>query len=146
MLLFSATVPKWVKDVASKWMTNHVTGIHIYIYVEGERERKREVDRSTLSLFFCSFLLCCVCVVYLSLIYSSLVVNLVQGNENQAARTVEHLALCCSPPQRLETIGDVIKVYGHGGQCIVFADTKAEANDMAISSSLSDMCQGKILE
>ena len=93
MLLFSATVPKWVKDVAKKWMSDHK------------------------------------------------VVNLIGENASQTATLVEHLTLCCPVAQRQETIADIVKVYGKGGQCIVFADTKAEANDLLVNSSLSESCQ-----
>ncbi len=93
-VLFSATVPKWVKDVASKWMSpKHHT------------------------------------------------INLVGEKTAQTATLVEHLCICCSVPQRQETIGDVVKVYGRDGSCIIFVDTKAEANDLAVNSTLSEMCQ-----
>ena len=69
-ILFSATVPKWVKDVAAKWMSpKHHT------------------------------------------------VNLVGEKTSQTATLVEHLCICCSVPQRQETIGDVVKVYGRDGSC-----------------------------
>jgi ATP-dependent RNA helicase DDX21 len=93
-LLFSATVPQWVRDVATKWMTSNHT-----------------------------------------------IVNLVGENSLQTATLVEHLSLCCSAPQRVETITDIVKVYGRDGSTIVFADTKAEANDMAVNSCLSEQCQ-----
>ena len=67
--------------------------------------------------------------------------DLVGNTKLKTAATVEHLAIMCGGQQRAATLGDIVKMYGRGGRCIVFADTKAEANDLALSSSIMSECQ-----
>jgi len=50
---------------------------------------------------------------------------------------VRHLAICCPPSVRMATLADVVKVYGGSGRTIVFANTKAEVNEIAMKSSIS---------
>ena len=95
-LLFSATVPNWVRDIASRFM----------------RPNAKTFD--------------------------------FVGNDSlQSAQGVKHLAIACSKAERQRTLSDVIKVYSGVAKArtIVFANTKAEANEIATKSSISSECQ-----
>jgi len=65
-------------------------------------------------------------------------VDLVGNSKLKAALTVRHLAICCPPPVRISTMADVVKVYAGTGRTIVFANTKAEVNELAMKSSISN--------
>lgn len=94
-LLFSATCPHWVYDVAKKYM----------------REDCKHVD-------------------------------LIGKKTQKAATTVEHLAIACHWSQRAAVIGDVIQVYsGSHGRTIVFCETKKDANELAMNSSIKQSSQ-----
>jgi superfamily II DNA/RNA helicase len=51
---------------------------------------------------------------------------------------ITHIAIQCSPATRMSTLADVVKVYSKGGRTLVFAPTKAQANEIAQRSSLSN--------
>ncbi|XP_027316556.1 nucleolar RNA helicase 2 [Anas platyrhynchos] len=94
-LLFSATCPHWVYDVAKK-------------YMKGEYEQ----------------------------------IDLIGKKTQRTATTVEHLAIQCRSSQRAEVLGDIIQVYsGSRGRTIIFCETKKEANELALNSSLKQDAQ-----
>ncbi|XP_039593510.1 nucleolar RNA helicase 2-like [Polypterus senegalus] len=94
-LLFSATCPNWVYDVAKTYM----------------RPQFEQVD-------------------------------LIGKKTKKTATTVEHLAIECHWSQRAAVIGDVIQVYsGSHGRTIIFCETKKEANELAINSSIKQDTQ-----
>ncbi|KAJ0056146.1 hypothetical protein NL108_003430, partial [Boleophthalmus pectinirostris] len=94
-LLFSATCPQWVYEVAKKYM----------------RPNCKHVD-------------------------------LIGKKMQKAATTVEHLAIACHWSQRAAVIGDVIQVYsGSHGRTIIFCETKKEANELAMNSSIKQSSQ-----
>ncbi|KAK7913397.1 hypothetical protein WMY93_013608 [Mugilogobius chulae] len=94
-LLFSATCPHWVYEVAKKYM----------------RPDCKHVD-------------------------------LIGKKMQKAATTVEHLAIACHWSQRAAVIGDVIQVYsGSHGRTIIFCETKKEANELAMNSSIKQSSQ-----
>ncbi|XP_071344776.1 nucleolar RNA helicase 2 [Trachinotus anak] len=94
-LLFSATCPPWVYDVAKKYM----------------RPGCKHVD-------------------------------LIGKKTQKAATTVEHLAIACHWSQRAAVIGDVIQVYsGSHGRTIVFCETKKEANELSMNTSIKQSSQ-----
>ena len=68
----------------------------------------------------------------------------VVGTERQKTSTdVTHLAVKCFQwDQRPATLRDVLAVYGGNGiKTIIFAETKAEANELALNSGFSGHCQ-----
>ncbi|XP_074523139.1 nucleolar RNA helicase 2 [Halichoeres trimaculatus] len=94
-LLFSATCPPWVYDVAKKYM----------------RPGCKHVD-------------------------------LIGKKTQKTATTVEHLAIACHWSQRAAVIGDVIQVYsGSHGRTIVFCETKKEANELSLNTSIKQGSQ-----
>jgi len=48
------------------------------------------------------------------------------------------MAILCPPSVRMATLPDVVKVYGNRGRTIIFANTKAEAGELAMNSTLSN--------
>ncbi|XP_050981984.1 nucleolar RNA helicase 2 [Labeo rohita] len=94
-LLFSATCPSWVYDVAKKYMRSQF--IHV---------------------------------------------DLIGKKTQRAATTVEHLAITSHWSQRASVIGDVIQVYsGSHGRTIVFCETKKEATELSMNSSIKQNAQ-----
>lgn len=94
-LLFSATCPPWVYEVAKKYM----------------RPNCKHID-------------------------------LIGKKTQKAATTVEHLAIACHWSQRAAVIGDVIQVYsGSHGRTIVFCETKKEANELSMNTSIKQSTQ-----
>eukprot|EP01080_Neovahlkampfia_damariscottae_P009467 gene9467-1673_t len=93
-LLFSATIPPWVQDVARK----HLKKDHLTI-------------------------------------------DLVKNESVKTPKLIRHLVIQCDSNTRRATLADVVRLYGGRGKSIVFTNTKAEANELAISSSISSQCQ-----
>uniref|UniRef100_A0A8C2EKI7 RNA helicase n=1 Tax=Cyprinus carpio TaxID=7962 RepID=A0A8C2EKI7_CYPCA len=94
-LLFSATCPAWVYEVAKKYMRSQC--IHV---------------------------------------------DLIGKKTQKAATTVEHLAIACHWSQRASVIGDVIQVYsGSHGRTIVFCETKREATELSMNTSIKQSAQ-----
>ncbi|XP_053168120.1 nucleolar RNA helicase 2 [Hemicordylus capensis] len=94
-LLFSATCPHWVYDVAKKYM----------------KSKYEQID-------------------------------LIGKRTKRTAMTVEHLAIECHWSQRAAVIGDVIQVYsGSHGRTIIFCETKRDATELALNSSIKQDAQ-----
>ena len=56
--------------------------------------------------------------------------------------STQHLAINCGYHDRPEVISDVIKVYGGlDGRCMVFCETKKDANELAMSSAMKQETQ-----
>lgn len=68
---------------------------------------------------------------------------MITNTQIQTATTVEHLALNCPWYQRTEIIGDIISCYGGGlkSRCIIFCETKKEANEIVLDSKMKQDCQ-----
>lgn len=61
---------------------------------------------------------------------------------NQGAAKVRHLAMRTTWQGRLTALADVVRVYGRvGGKTMFFCNTKQEANEVALSSTISSDCQ-----
>ncbi|XP_048061983.1 nucleolar RNA helicase 2 [Megalobrama amblycephala] len=69
-------------------------------------------------------------------------VDLIGKRTQKAATTVEHLAIACHWSQRASVIGDVIQVYsGSHGRTIVFCETKREATELSMNTSIKQSAQ-----
>jgi len=70
-------------------------------------------------------------------------VDLVTSSKDaaQTALLVQHLAIESSGSTKLDALADIVKCYTQGGKVIVFCEKKHEANDVALSSSISKDCQ-----
>ncbi|KAF7456862.1 DEAD/DEAH box helicase domain-containing protein [Cryptosporidium felis] len=102
VLLFSATVPPWVKNILNEIMSSDTVTVDVTnISIHGEEE-----------------------------------------DEAAARSRVRHLAIQCAYPQRTGLLGDIITMYaGINGKCIIFTETKQTANEIAMRSEISKMCQ-----
>ncbi|XP_070544483.1 nucleolar RNA helicase 2-like [Ptychodera flava] len=64
-------------------------------------------------------------------------VDLIGQQRLKAATTVEHLAIRCHYKERAATISDVVQVYsGKYGRCMIFCETKKEANELGVNSNI----------
>lgn len=53
---------------------------------------------------------------------------------------MQHLAIACHWSQRAAVLGDVIQVYsGSHGRTIVFCETKKEANELSLNTSIKQV-------
>ena len=69
-------------------------------------------------------------------------VDVTKSEKVKTSHSVQHLAMVCGYHARAPTLGDVLTIYaGLHGRCIVFTETKAQANEIALSSSIKDNCQ-----
>ncbi|XP_029000540.1 nucleolar RNA helicase 2 [Betta splendens] len=69
-------------------------------------------------------------------------VDLIGKKTQRAATTVEHLAIECHWSQRTAVLGDVIQVYsGSHGRTIVFCETKKEAHELSLNTSIKQNAQ-----
>ncbi|TRY51083.1 DEAD/DEAH box helicase with GUCT domain [Cryptosporidium tyzzeri] len=102
VLLFSATVPPWVKNILTEIMSSDTVTVDVtHISIHGEEE-----------------------------------------DEAAARSRIRHLAIQCAYPQRTGLLGDIITMYaGINGKCIIFTETKQTANEIAMRSEISKMCQ-----
>jgi len=65
------------------------------------------------------------------------VVDLAQDLTNKTNRNVAHLAIDCPFHQRLDALSKVLSCYGGTGRIIVFTSTKADANSLLLSNSIT---------
>jgi len=94
-LLFSATIPEWVKEVAWKYLN-----------------KKYEF------------------------------IDLCKDLTNKTSHTVNHLAMNVLPHNRIQTLVDVLQCYqGMHGKCIVFCETKVEANSVILNEKVKNMVE-----
>lgn len=102
VLLFSATVPPWVRNILNEIMSSDTVTVDVtHISVHGEEE-----------------------------------------DEAAARSRIRHLAIQCAYAQRIGLLGDIITMYaGISGKCIIFTETKQTANEIAMRSEISKMCQ-----
>jgi ATP-dependent RNA helicase DDX21 len=56
-------------------------------------------------------------------------------------KTVDHLAINCPFHNRLNIIADVVMCYaGMTKYCIIFCDTKKEANNILLNAEIKQSC------
>lgn len=67
------------------------------------------------------------------------IINMVGRDENRTSKTVRHLAIQCRYHDWADVIGDLVTVFcGKQGRCIIFAGTKKDVSDLALSDTISD--------
>jgi len=70
------------------------------------------------------------------------VIDVVKGSVAQSAIGIRHLIMRCDYFNRSSVLSDVFSMYtGMSGSCIIFTETKAQANEISLSSSVASMCQ-----
>ena len=66
------------------------------------------------------------------------VLCMIDQNSNRTSKTIKHLAVKCQYQERADVIGDFVTARcGKSGNCIIFAETKKEASELALSDNLS---------
>ncbi|KAK6589832.1 nucleolar eIF4A- RNA SFII helicase [Cryptosporidium xiaoi] len=102
VLLFSATVPPWVRNILNDIMSKDTVTVDV----------------------------------------TNISIHGVEEDEAISKSRIRHLAIQCSYQQRTGLLGDIIMMYaGINGKCIIFAETKQTANEIAMKSEISKMCQ-----
>ena len=89
-MLFSATVPRWIKDLASHYLKSN------YKFMDLAKDLKGKTQKN-----------------------------------------IKHIAINCPFHNRMQTLADILIIYGGLGQTIVFCSTKAEANSLLLSEKIS---------
>ena len=89
-LLFSATVPHWVRNLANTYLKSNWTTI-----------------------------------------------DLAKNLKDKTQKNINHLSISCPYHNRMQTLADILLIYGGLGQTIVFCSTKAEANSLLLSEKIN---------
>ena len=90
-LLFSATVPRWIKDLASNYLKPNW---HM--------------------------------------------IDLAKDLKDKTQKNINHISINCPFHNRMQTLADILLIYGGLGQTIVFCSTKNEANSLLLSDKIKD--------
>jgi len=88
--MFSATVPKWVKDLANHYLQQN------WKYIDLAKDLKAKTQKN-----------------------------------------IQHISINCPYHNRMQTLADILLIYGGIGQTIVFTSTKAEANSLLLSEKIN---------
>ena len=90
-LLFSATVPHWVKNLANTYLKKNWK-----------------------------------------------LVDLAKDLKAKTQRNISHISINCPFHNRMQTLADVLIIYGGIGQSIVFTSTKADANSLLLNEKIKN--------
>jgi ATP-dependent RNA helicase DDX21 len=63
------------------------------------------------------------------------------ARNEETPKRINHFAINCPWQVRDSTLPDIVRVYGAGGRSLVFCQTKQAANELAMRSSMADLCQ-----
>lgn len=88
-LLFSATIPRWIKEMANTYLNKNW----------------KEID-------------------------------LAKDLKGKTQKNINHISINCPFHNRMQTLADILLIYGGLGQTIVFTSTKAEANQLLVSDKM----------
>ena len=88
-MLFSATVPRWIKEMAHQYLKP-----------------------------------------------SWKMVDLAKDLKDKTQKNINHISINCPYHNRMQTLADILVIYGGLGQAIVFCSTKAEANSLLLSEKI----------
>ena len=89
-LLFSATVPRWIKDMANDYLAKNWR-----------------------------------------------MIDLAKDLKDKTQKNINHISINCPFHNRMQTLADILVIYGGLGQTIVFTSTKAEANSLLLSEKIN---------
>ncbi|KAK4489504.1 hypothetical protein RD792_005313 [Penstemon davidsonii] len=123
-LLFSATLPVWVKNV---YFLPNLKYLTLFFYC------------MNILIPNCPFLCC---IIGLTCILSCQIsarflkpdkktADLVGNEKMKASTNVRHIVLPCSSAARSQLIPDIIRCYSSGGRTIIFTETKDSASSLA---------------
>ena len=64
-------------------------------------------------------------------------IDLAKNLKDRTQKNINHISINCPFHNRMQTLADILVIYGGLGQTIVFCQTKAEANDLLLSEKIS---------
>jgi len=64
-------------------------------------------------------------------------IDLAKDLKAKTQKNINHISINCPFHNRMQTLADVLVIYGGLGQSIVFCSTKAEANSLLLSEKIS---------
>lgn len=88
-ILCSATVPRWIKDMANAYLKSNWK-----------------------------------------------MIDLAKDLKGKTQKNINHISINCPFHNRMQTLADILVIYGGLGQTIVFTSTKAEANALLLSEKI----------
>ena len=63
--------------------------------------------------------------------------DLAKDLKGKTQKNITHIAINCPFHNRMQTLADILVIYGGLGQTIVFCSTKAEANSLLLSEKIN---------
>lgn len=63
-------------------------------------------------------------------------IDLAKDLKDKTQRNINHISINCPYHNRMQTLADILVIYGGLGQTIVFCSTKAEANSLLVSEKI----------
>jgi len=63
-------------------------------------------------------------------------VDLAKDLKSKTQKNINHISINCPFHNRMQTLADILVIYGGLGQAIVFCSTKAEANALLLSEKI----------
>ena len=64
-------------------------------------------------------------------------IDLAKDLTAKTQKNINHISINCPYHNRMQTLADVLVIYGGLGQSIVFRSTKAEANSLLLSEKIN---------
>jgi superfamily II DNA/RNA helicase len=64
-------------------------------------------------------------------------IDLAKDLKGKTQKNINHISVSCPYHNRMQTLADVLLIYGGLGQSIVFCSTKAEANSLLLSEKIA---------
>ena len=55
-------------------------------------------------------------------------IDLAKNLKDKTQKKINHIAINCPYSIRMQTLSDILSIYGGSGKTIIFCQTKAEAN------------------
>lgn len=65
-------------------------------------------------------------------------IDLAKDLKDRTQKNINHISINCPFHNRMQTLADVLLIYGGLGQTIVFCQTKVEANSLLLSDKIKD--------
>lgn len=64
-------------------------------------------------------------------------IDLAKDLKGKTQSNINHISINCPFHNRMQTLADILIIYGGLGQAIVFCSTKAEANSLLLTEKIS---------
>ena len=64
-------------------------------------------------------------------------VDLAKDLKSKTQKNINHISINCPYHNRMQTLADILIIYGGLGQTIVFTSTKNEANSLLLSEKIN---------